>query len=46
MDLLGVIVWVLIAAVVYWLCVMLGLPWIVAIIAAIVVLLAAPNIRT
>ena len=37
---IGILVAVLLAAVVYWLCVMLGLPAIVAIVAAILVLLA------
>lgn len=38
---IGIIIAVLLAALVYWLCGVLGLPAIVAIIAAIVVLLAA-----
>jgi hypothetical protein len=37
---IGIIIAVLLAALVYWLCVMLGLPAIVGIIAAILVLLA------
>jgi hypothetical protein len=37
---IGILVAVLLAAVVYWLCVMLGLPAIVGIVAAILVLLA------
>jgi hypothetical protein len=37
---IGIVIAILIAALVYWLCVMLGLPAIVAIIAAILVLLA------
>jgi hypothetical protein len=37
---IGILVAVLLAAVVYWLCVMLGLPAMVAIVAAILVLLA------
>ncbi|HEV2819039.1 MAG TPA: hypothetical protein VGW11_00890 [Solirubrobacteraceae bacterium] len=40
MSLIGVIIAVVLAALVYWLCTALGLPSIVAIIAAIVVLLA------
>ncbi len=38
---IGIIIAVLLAALVYWLCGLLGLPAIVGIIAAIVVLLAA-----
>jgi len=37
---IGILLAVLLAAVVYWVCVMLGLPAIVAIVAAILVLLA------
>jgi hypothetical protein len=37
---IGVLIAILLAALVYWLCVMLGLPAIVAIIAAVLVLLA------
>jgi hypothetical protein len=37
---IGILIAVLLAAVVYWLCMMLGLPAIVAIVAAILVLLA------
>jgi hypothetical protein len=37
---IGIVVAILLAALVYWLCVMLGLPAIVAIVAAILVLLA------
>jgi hypothetical protein len=37
---IGILIAVLLAALVYWLCVMLGLPTIVGIIAAILVLLA------
>lgn len=37
---MGIIIAILIAALVYWLCLILGLPAIVAIVAAIVVLLA------
>ena len=37
---IGILIAVLLAALVYWLCVMLGLPSIVGIVAAILVLLA------
>jgi hypothetical protein len=37
---IGILIAILLAAVVYWLCLMLGLPAIVAIVAAILVLLA------
>jgi hypothetical protein len=37
---IGILIAILLAALVYWVCVMLGLPAIVAIIAAILVLLA------
>ena len=37
---IGILVAILLAAVVYWLCVMLGLPAIVGIVAAILVLIA------
>ena len=37
---LGIIIAILLAALVYWLCVAIGLPVIVAVIAAILVLLA------
>jgi hypothetical protein len=37
---IGIVLAILVAALVYWLCTMLGLPAIVAIIAAILVLLA------
>ena len=37
---IGLLIAVLVAALVYGLCLMLGLPWIVAVIAAILVLLA------
>ncbi|MFL5826635.1 MAG: hypothetical protein ACJ76V_08950 [Thermoleophilaceae bacterium] len=37
---IGILIAILVAAVVYWICVALGLPAIVAIIAAILVLLA------
>lgn len=40
MDLLGIVIALLIAAVVYWLCLALGLPAIVALIAAVLVLIA------
>jgi hypothetical protein len=39
-PMIGILIAILLAAVVYWLCVMLGLPAIVAIVAAILVLLA------
>ena len=39
-DMIGIVIAILVAALVYWLCVMLGLPAIVGIIAAILVLLA------
>ena len=39
-TMIGILIAILLAAVVYWLCVMLGLPAIVAIVAAILVLLA------
>ena len=39
-TMIGILLAILLAAVVYWLCVMLGLPAIVGIIAAILVLLA------
>lgn len=38
---IGILVGILLAALVYWLCTALGLPVIVAVIAAILVLLAA-----
>lgn len=38
---IGIIIAVLLAALVYWLCVTLGLPAVVGVIAAILVLLAA-----
>jgi hypothetical protein len=37
---IGILIAVLLAALVYWLCMMLGLPAIVAIVAAIIVLVA------
>jgi len=37
---IGILIAILLAALVYWVCVMLGLPAIVAIVAAILVLLA------
>lgn len=37
---IGILIAILIAALVFWLCLFLGLPWIVAVIAAILVLLA------
>jgi len=37
---IGILIAILLAALVYWVCVMLGLPAVVAIIAAILVLLA------
>ena len=37
---IGILIAILLAALVYWVCVMLGLPVIVAVIAAILVLLA------
>jgi hypothetical protein len=37
---IGIVIAILVAAVVYWLCMLIGLPAIVAIIAAILVLLA------
>ncbi len=39
-DLIGILIAILVAALVYWLCMALGLPSIVALIAAILVLLA------
>jgi hypothetical protein len=39
-TMIGILIAILLAALVYWLCVMLGLPAIVAIVAAILVLLA------
>ena len=39
-TMIGILIAILLAALVYWVCVMLGLPAIVAIIAAILVLLA------
>jgi hypothetical protein len=38
---IGIVIGVLVAAVVYWLCVFLGLPTIIAIIAAVLVLVSA-----
>ena len=38
---IGIIVGILVAALVYWLCLFLGLPSIIAIIAAVLVLLSA-----
>ncbi|MDX6683578.1 MAG: hypothetical protein QOG94_3617 [Solirubrobacteraceae bacterium] len=38
---LGIIIGVIVAALVYWLCLFLGLPGIIAIIAAVLVLLSA-----
>ena len=40
MNLIGLVIAIVVAALVYWICVALGLPSIVAIIAAILVLLA------
>ena len=40
MSLIGILIAILVAAIVYWICVALGLPAIVGIIAAILVLLA------
>ena len=40
MSLIGLVIAIVVAALVYWICVALGLPSIVAIIAAILVLLA------
>jgi len=37
---IGIIVAILLAALVFWLCLALNLPWIVAVIAAVLVLLA------
>ena len=42
---IGILIAILLAALVYWVCVMLGLPAIVAIVAAILVLLAVRNRR-
>jgi uncharacterized protein YacL len=38
---IGIIIGILVAALVYWICVALGLPAIIAIIAAVLVLLSA-----
>jgi hypothetical protein len=38
---IGIVIGVLVAAVVYWLCLFLGLPTIIAIIAAVLVLVSA-----
>ena len=38
---IGILIGILVAALVYWLCIVIGLPAIVAIIAAVLVLLAA-----
>ena len=38
---IGILLGVLLAAVVFWVCLALNLPWIVAVIAAVLVLLAA-----
>lgn len=38
---IGIFIAILLAALAYWVCVMLGLPFVVAVIAAILVLLAA-----
>ncbi len=38
---IGIIIGILVAALVYWICVALGLPSIIAIIAAVLVLLSA-----
>jgi hypothetical protein len=37
---IAVLVAIVLAAVAYWLCIAIGLPWIVAVIAAVLVLLA------
>ena len=38
---IGILIGILVAALVYWLCIVIGLPAIVAIIAAVLVLLSA-----
>jgi hypothetical protein len=38
---IGIVIGVVVAAIVYWLCLFLGLPTIIAIIAAVLVLLSA-----
>ena len=38
---IGILIGILVAALVYWLCIVIGLPSIVAIIAAVLVLLSA-----
>ena len=40
MNLIGIVIAILVAALVYWICIAVGLPSVVAIIAAILVLLA------
>ena len=37
---IGIIIAIVLAAIVYWICMALGLPWIIAIVAAVLVLLA------